>query len=224
MGAAGLAQAWRLPPRRLGGDHRQLPPASRRAGQPGRRRRREGLAVGQLQRAVRHRRRGAARLQRPHEPVGPVRRSTSGNLAHGDLGQSWSENAPVGSLILSYLPWTLGLLGVATDAQLRRRQRARHPDGLAPRLLDRLADAGGHLLPGDSVLLPGPRARPDLRPDRDDAASWFPSLFGYDIYTVTPGLRTCPTSSSVLAPRDPARGDRDPRLDRRASSCRCATR
>src|ERR1700756_1559776 len=37
-----------------------------------------------------------------------------GNLAHGDLGHSWSENAPVGSLIVSYLPWTLGLLVVAT--------------------------------------------------------------------------------------------------------------
>src|SRR5258708_15394714 len=37
-----------------------------------------------------------------------------GNLLHGDLGHSWSENAPVGSLILQYLPWTLGLLVVAT--------------------------------------------------------------------------------------------------------------
>jgi peptide/nickel transport system permease protein len=37
-----------------------------------------------------------------------------GNLARGDLGHSWSENAPVGSLIVSYLPWTLGLLGLAT--------------------------------------------------------------------------------------------------------------
>src|ERR1700687_5677316 len=37
-----------------------------------------------------------------------------GNLVQGDLGHSWSENAPVGSLILSYLPWTLVLLGVAT--------------------------------------------------------------------------------------------------------------
>ena len=37
-----------------------------------------------------------------------------GNLAHGDLGHSWSENAPVGSLILSYLPWTLSLLVIAT--------------------------------------------------------------------------------------------------------------
>src|SRR5207245_8380124 len=33
-----------------------------------------------------------------------------GNLAHGNLGQSWSENAPVTALILSYLPWPLGLL------------------------------------------------------------------------------------------------------------------
>src|SRR3989475_10317814 len=37
-----------------------------------------------------------------------------GNLARGDLGHSWSENAPVSSLIASYLPWTLGLLGLAT--------------------------------------------------------------------------------------------------------------
>ena len=37
-----------------------------------------------------------------------------GNLFHGDLGHSWSENAPVGTLIASYLPWTLGLLVVAT--------------------------------------------------------------------------------------------------------------
>jgi len=37
-----------------------------------------------------------------------------GNLRHGNLGQSWSENAPVSSLIVSYLPWTLGLLVVAT--------------------------------------------------------------------------------------------------------------
>ena len=46
-----------------------------------------------------------------------------GNLAHGNLGQSWSENAPVSSLILSYLPWTLGLLVVATTHQLLRRHR-----------------------------------------------------------------------------------------------------
>src|SRR5437879_11617219 len=37
-----------------------------------------------------------------------------GNLVRGDLGHSWSENAPVGSLILSYLPWTLVLLGIST--------------------------------------------------------------------------------------------------------------
>ena len=37
-----------------------------------------------------------------------------GNLFQGNLGHSWSENAPVGSLILSYLPWTLLLLGIAT--------------------------------------------------------------------------------------------------------------
>src|SRR2546426_7852902 len=37
-----------------------------------------------------------------------------GSLAHGDLGHSWSENASVSSLIVQYLPWTLGLLVVAT--------------------------------------------------------------------------------------------------------------
>src|SRR2546421_11332160 len=37
-----------------------------------------------------------------------------GNLRHGNLGQSWSENASVSSLIISYLPWTLGLLLIAT--------------------------------------------------------------------------------------------------------------
>src|SRR5205809_7036596 len=33
-----------------------------------------------------------------------------GNLAHGDLGHSWSKNAPVASLIFSYFSWTLVLL------------------------------------------------------------------------------------------------------------------
>src|SRR5579864_9693732 len=37
-----------------------------------------------------------------------------GNLLHGDLGHSWSENAPVGSLIVSYLPWTVALLVTVT--------------------------------------------------------------------------------------------------------------
>src|SRR3981081_274802 len=37
-----------------------------------------------------------------------------GNLLQGDLGHSWSENASVGSLILSYLPWTLVLLVIST--------------------------------------------------------------------------------------------------------------
>src|SRR5438309_562274 len=45
-----------------------------------------------------------------------------GSLAHGDLGHSWSENAPVSSLILQYLPWTLGLLVVAEAKGLPARQ------------------------------------------------------------------------------------------------------
>src|SRR5260370_7798403 len=41
-----------------------------------------------------------------------------GNLFQGNLGHSWSENAPVGSLILSYLPWTLLLLALASPIPL----------------------------------------------------------------------------------------------------------
>ncbi len=38
-----------------------------------------------------------------------------GNLFHGDLGSSWTQgNQPVTTLIAQYLPWTIGLLGVAT--------------------------------------------------------------------------------------------------------------
>src|SRR5438874_12207249 len=43
-----------------------------------------------------------------------------GNLGHGNLGQSWSENASVSSLIVSYLPWTLGRLVVATAVATTR--------------------------------------------------------------------------------------------------------
>ena len=46
-----------------------------------------------------------------------------GNLVHGNLGFSWSENAPVTSLIASYLPWTLGLLGVGLGLQQTRYRR-----------------------------------------------------------------------------------------------------
>jgi len=38
-----------------------------------------------------------------------------GNLLHGDLGESWFlGNQPVARLLGEYLPWTLGLLGIAT--------------------------------------------------------------------------------------------------------------
>jgi len=38
-----------------------------------------------------------------------------GNLFHGNLGSSWTQgNQPVATLIAQYLPWTIGLLGVAT--------------------------------------------------------------------------------------------------------------
>src|SRR5205814_250630 len=49
-----------------------------------------------------------------HESLWDQYTQYMGHLSHGDLGQSWSENAPVSSLILSYLPWTVGLLAIAT--------------------------------------------------------------------------------------------------------------
>src|SRR3989442_15553966 len=41
-----------------------------------------------------------------------------GKLAHGNLGHTWSENAPVSGLLLSYLPWRVGLLAVAPRISL----------------------------------------------------------------------------------------------------------
>ena len=119
-----------------------------------------------------------------------------GNLAHGDLGHSWSENAPVTSLILSYLPWTLGLLGVATIMSfvagtvlgaLMAWRRGSWTDWVMP--VATFFQAVPYFFLALVLVLIFGQTGTMLR--------WFPSLFGYDIYAVTPGLNW-PYISSIV--------------------------
>jgi peptide/nickel transport system permease protein len=120
-----------------------------------------------------------------------------GNLLHGDLGHSWSENASVSSLILSYLPWTLGLLGVATvtsflvgtviGAALAWR-RGSWTDWVMP--VATFFQAIPYFFLALVLVLVFGQTGTMLR--------WFPSLFGYDIYSVTPGPNV-PYIGSVIS-------------------------
>jgi peptide/nickel transport system permease protein len=110
-----------------------------------------------------------------------------GNLAHGDLGHSWSENAPVSSLILSYLPWTLVLLGVATTLSFLAGstlgtwlawRRGTWTDWVMPAAT--FFQAIPYFFLALVIVLIFGQTGTMLR--------WFPSLFGYDIFTVTPGM------------------------------------
>jgi len=109
-----------------------------------------------------------------------------GSLAHGDLGHSWSENASVSSLIVQYLPWTLGLLLVATIIAF--------VGGTAIGIL--IAWRRGSwldwLLPGATFFQAIPYFFLALVlvlifGQTGTMLKWFPSLFAYDIYQVTPG-------------------------------------
>jgi peptide/nickel transport system permease protein len=109
------------------------------------------------------------------------------NLAHGDLGHSWSENAPVTSLILSFLPWTLALLGFATTLSffggtvigtLVAWRRGSWTDWVMPAATFFQA-VPYFFLALVLVLIFG---------QTGTMLKWFPSLFGYDIYAVTPGV------------------------------------
>jgi peptide/nickel transport system permease protein len=120
-----------------------------------------------------------------------------GNLAHGDLGHSWSENAPVGSLILSYLPWTLALLGVATTLSFLAGttlgtviawRRGSWIDWVVPAATF-LQAVPYFFLALVIVLFVG---------QTGTMLKLFPSLFGYDIYAVTPGLNV-PYIGSVVS-------------------------
>jgi len=120
-----------------------------------------------------------------------------GNLAHGDLGQSWSENAPVSSLISSYLPWTLGLLVVATTLSfvggttlgtVIAWRRGSWIDWVMPAATFFQA-IPYFFLALVIVMLVG---------QTGTMLKWFPSLFGYDIYVVTPG-QNLPYIQSVVS-------------------------
>jgi peptide/nickel transport system permease protein len=110
------------------------------------------------------------------------------NLSHGNLGQSWSENASVSSLIVSYLPWTLGLLVVATVVSFVLGTAI----GV---LIDWVLPAATFFqaipyffLALVLVLIFG---------QTGTLLKWFPSLFGFDIYGVTPGLNFAYVASIV---------------------------
>ena len=110
-----------------------------------------------------------------------------GNLFHGNLGFSWSENAPVGSLIISYLPWTIGLLAVSLTLAfvigtligvLMAWRRGSWVEWVMP-FATFFQAIPYFFLALVLVLIFG---------QTGTMLKWFPSLFGYDIYTVTPGM------------------------------------
>jgi peptide/nickel transport system permease protein len=120
-----------------------------------------------------------------------------GNLLHGDLGHSWSENAPVGALILSYLPWTLGLLIFATTlafvggtmlGTLVAWRRGSWTDLVIP--FSTFFQALPYFFLGIVLVL--------IFGQTGTMLKWFPSLFGWDIYTTTEGWNL-PYIQSVLA-------------------------
>jgi peptide/nickel transport system permease protein len=120
-----------------------------------------------------------------------------GNLLHGDLGHSWSENAPVGSLILSYLPWTLALLIVATTISFLAGstlgtfiawRRGTWTDWVIP--FATFFQAVPYFFLAIVLVLIFGQTGTFLK--------WFPSLFGYDIYATTPGPNL-PYIQSVLS-------------------------
>jgi peptide/nickel transport system permease protein len=120
-----------------------------------------------------------------------------GNLFHGNLGHSWSENASVSSLIVSYLPWTLGLLIVATVVAfvagtalgvLMAWRRGSWLDWVLP-VATFFQAIPYFFLALVLVLILG---------QTGTMLKWFPSLFGYDIYGTTPGLNF-PYMASIVA-------------------------
>ena len=120
-----------------------------------------------------------------------------GNLFQGNLGHSWSENAPVGSLILAYLPWTLVPLGIATAIAfiagsiigiLIAWRRGSWLDWIMPGAT--FFQAIPYFFLALVLVLIFGQTGTMLR--------WVPSLFGYDIYTVTPGFNA-PYLGSVIA-------------------------
>ena len=113
------------------------------------------------------------------------------------LGRSWSENASVSSLIISYLPWTLGLLVVATAVAfvagtavgvLMAWRRGSWVDWVLPAATF-FSALPYFFLALVLVLIFGKTGT---------MLKWFPSLFGYDIYGATAGLNL-PYVASIIS-------------------------
>ena len=120
-----------------------------------------------------------------------------GNLLQGNLGHSWSENAPVGSLILSYLPWTLVMLGIATAISFVAGTT------IGTLVAWRRGSWIEWIMPGATFFQAIPYFFLALVlvlifGQTGTMLRWFPSLFGYDIYTTTPGFNG-PYIASVIA-------------------------
>src|SRR5205807_8014923 len=108
----------------------------------------------------------------------------------------WSENAPVGSLILSYLPWTLGLLGVATILSFLAGTT------IGTLVAWRRGSWIDWVLPGATFFQAVPYFFLALVlvlvfGQTGTMLKWFPSLFGYDIYAVNLGPNAPYITSAV---------------------------
>jgi peptide/nickel transport system permease protein len=116
------------------------------------------------------------------------------NLFQGDLGESWFlGNQPVTTLLREYLPWTLGLLGVATLLAFALGTLVGVVLGW------RRGSWLDWTLPGATFLQAIPYFFLALVVLMvfGTVLHWFPISQGYDIYGATPGLNW-PFVSSVL--------------------------
>jgi peptide/nickel transport system permease protein len=118
------------------------------------------------------------------------------HLLQGDLGHSWSENASVGSLILSYLPWTLVLLIISITLSFLAGT------AIGVLMAWRRGSWLDWVMPGATFFQAIPYFFLALVVvmifgQTGTMLKWFPSLFGYDLYTTTPGFNW-PYIASVI--------------------------
>jgi peptide/nickel transport system permease protein len=118
------------------------------------------------------------------------------HLLQGDLGHSWSENASVGSLILSYLPWTLVLLIISITLSFLAGT------AIGVLMAWRRGSWLDWVMPGATFFQAIPYFFLALVVvmifgQTGTMLKWFPSLFGYDLYTTSPGLNW-PYIASVI--------------------------
>jgi peptide/nickel transport system permease protein len=118
------------------------------------------------------------------------------HLLQGDLGHSWSENASVGSLILSYLPWTLVLLIISITLSFLAGT------AIGVLMAWRRGSWLDWVMPGATFFQAIPYFFLALVVvmifgQTGTMLKWFPSLFGYDLYTTTPGFNW-PYLASVI--------------------------